>query len=204
MNIQEKLDFFRQLIQCNHNLSLRSYDPAFILAHSDIMHEAALADDTALILLSLEEPIRKHVENKIHEPLFIDDHLSLIWIVAFEYEEDSLRGIHTLGPAYSGRNSYQNIKKELDKHDLSVSNRIKVFKLFDHIPIIPTNQLFQYAVMLHYCVTGKQITTNDLHFSEKASGKPSSHEINLITEEHRGIWIAEQEFMNRLREGNPN
>ena len=83
MNIQEKLDFFRQLIQCNHNLSLRSYDPAFILAHSDIMHEAALADDTALILLSLEEPIRKHVENKIHEPLFIDDHLSLIWIVAF-------------------------------------------------------------------------------------------------------------------------
>jgi AraC-like DNA-binding protein len=204
MNIQEKLDFFRQLIQCNHNLSLRSYDPAFILAHSDIMHEAALADDTALILLSLEEPIRKHVENKIHEPLFIDDHLSLIWIVAFEYEEDSLRGIHTLGPAYSGRNSYQNIKKELDKHDLSVSNRIKVFKLFDHIPIIPTNQLFQYAVMLHYCVTGKQITTNDLHFSEKASGKPSSSEINLITEEHRGIWIAEQEFMNRLREGNPN
>lgn len=85
-----------------------------------------------------------------------------------------------------------------------MSNRIKVFKLFDHIPIIPTNQLFQYAVMLHYCVTGKQITTNDLHFSEKASGKPSSYEINLITEEHRGIWIAEQEFMNRLREGNPN
>ena len=105
--------------------------------------------------------------------LLITLELILIWIVAFEYEEDSLRGIHTLGPAYSGRNSYQNIKKELDKHDLSVSNRIKVFKLFDHIPIIPTNQLFQYAVMLHYCVTGKQITTNDLHFSVKASGKPS-------------------------------
>lgn len=114
------------------------------------------------------------IEKEIHEPLFIDNHLGLIWIVAFEYEDNSLRGIHALGPAYSGRNSYHNIKKELDKHDLSVSNRIKVFKLFDHIPIIPTNQLFQYAVMLHYCVTGRRITTNDLRFTEKASGKPSS------------------------------
>ncbi len=204
MNIQEKLDFFHQIIQCNHNLSLHSYDPELVLTQSNILQDAASNDDDTLALLSLGEPIRKHIENEIHEPLFIDDHLGLIWIVAFEYEENSLRGIHTLGPAYSGRNSYQNIKKELDKHDLSVSNRIKVFKLFDHIPIIPTNQLFQYAVMLHYCVTGKRITTNDLHFSEKASGKQSSSEINLITEEHRGIWIAEQEFMNLLREGNPN
>ncbi|MDE5598525.1 MAG: hypothetical protein K2J04_11950, partial [Lachnospiraceae bacterium] len=131
MNIQEKLDFFHQIIQCNHNLSMHSYEPELILTHSNIIQETASSDDDALVLLSLSEPIRKHIENKIHEPLFIDDHLGLIWIVAFEYEENSLHGIHTLGPAYSGRNSYQNIKKELDKHDLSVSNRIKVFKLFD-------------------------------------------------------------------------
>ncbi len=204
MNIQEKLDFFQQLIQCNYNLSLRSYEPDLILTHSDIPQDPALNDDDTLVLLSLEKPIRKHIENEMQNPLFVDDHLGLIWIVAFEYEKNFLRGIHTLGPAYSGRNSYENIKKELDKHNLSVSNRIKVFKLFDHIPIIPTNQLFQYAVMLHYCVTGKRITTNDLHFTEKASQKPSSSEINLITEEHRGIWIAEQEFMKMLREGNPN
>lgn len=204
MNIKEKLDFFSNLIQCNHNLPLHSYKPELILARSGIPQDASLSDDDTLVLLSLQEPIKKHLQNKKREPLFIDDHLGLIWIVAFEYEENTLLGIHTLGPAYSGRNSYQNIKKELDKRDLSVSNRIKVFKLFDHIPIIPTNQLFQYAVMLHYCVTGRRITTNDLHFSENASGKPSSSEINLITEEHRGIWIAEQELMNMLREGNPN
>lgn len=204
MNIREKLDFFHQIIQCNHNLSLHSYEPELILTHSDNIQDVAASYDDTMVLFSLSEPIRKHIENEIREPLFIDDHLGLIWLVAFEYEENSLQGIHALGPAYSGRNSYQNIKKELDKHDLSISNRIKVFKLFDHIPIIPTNQLFQYAVMLHYCVTGKRITTNDLHFTEKASEKPSSSEINLITEEHRGIWLAEQEFMNRLREGNPN
>ena len=204
MNIKEKLDFFSHLIKCNHNLPLHSYKPELILARSGIQQDASLSDDDTLVLLSLLETIKRHLQNQKRNPLFIDDHLGLIWIVAFEYEENTLQGIHTLGPAYSGRNSYQNIKKELDKRDLSVSNRIKVFKLFDHIPIIPTNQLFQYAVMLHYCVTGRQITTNDLHFSENVSEKPSSSEINLITEEHRGIWIAEQEFMNMLREGNPN
>lgn len=204
MNIQEKLDFFQQLIQCNHNLPLHSFSPDFVFAHSDILEDISANDDQTLILLSLEEPIRKHVENQKRESLFIDEHLGLIWIVAFEYHEDSLCGIHALGPAYSGKNSYQMIKKELDKKNLSINIRTKVFRLFEHIPIIPTNQLFQYAVMLHYCVTGRRITTNDIQFTEKASQTPSSSEINLIPEEHRGVWMAEQEFMNMLRDGNPN
>lgn len=204
MNIQEKLTFFQQLIQCNHNLSLHSYEPELLLAVSDTLPDDRTNDEDSLIFLSLGESIRKHTENKIRQPLFIDDYLGLIWIAAFEYENNVLHRIHVLGPAYSGRNSYQNVKKELDRHNLSVSSRIKVFKLFDNIPIIPTNQLFQYAVMLHYCITGKRITTNDLHFSQKSASKSSSSEVNLITEEHRGVWMAEQEFMNMLREGNPN
>ena len=48
------------------------------------------ADDDTMVLFSLSEPIRKHIENEIREPLFIDDHLGLIWLVAFEYEENSL------------------------------------------------------------------------------------------------------------------
>lgn len=113
MNIQEKLDFFQQLIQCNHNLPLHSFSPDFVFAHSDILEDISANDDKTLILLTLEEPIRKHVENRKREPLFIDDHLGMIWIVAFEYHEDSLCGIHALGPAYSGRNSYQMIKKRV-------------------------------------------------------------------------------------------
>lgn len=204
MDIQEKLTFFQQLIQCSHNLSLHSYEPQVLLAASDTKQDERINDDDALIFLSLGESIRKYIENRAEHPLFIDDYLGLIWIVAFGYENNVLCMIHILGPAYSGRNSYQNVKKELDRHDLSVSSRIKVFKLFDNIPIIPTNQLFQYAIMLHYCITGKRITTNDLHFSQKNTPQSSSSEVNLITEEHRGVWMAEQEFMNMLREGNPN
>ena len=147
MNIQEKLDFFQQLIQCNHNLPLHSFSPDFVFAHSDILEDISANDDQTLILLSLEEPIRKHVENQKREPLFIDEHLGLIWIVAFEYHEDSLCGIHALGPAYSGKNSYQMIKKELDKKNLSVQ------RFFAYLNIFQSSLLISFFSMLLCCIT---------------------------------------------------
>ena len=204
MTVQEKLDFFLQLVQCNHNLFLHSFRPEYALSHCHRPQDASSDDHDALILLNLEELLRRHAETGKREPLFIADHLGLIWIAAFEYREDTLQYIHVLGPAFSGKNSYQVLKKELDEHSLSVKIRAKVFRYFDDIPIIPTNQLYQYAAMLHFCVTGERITANDLYFAGKTTESPSSTEVNLIMEEHRGIWMAEQEFMKMLREGNPN
>ncbi len=203
MNIHEKLDFFRQLILCNHELPLRSYDPSFLLA-SPAASPHALEDDDMLVLISLEEPLKKYVESRSRRPVLIDDYLGLIWIAAFAWDQDHLQGIHVLGPAYSGRTSYQAVKKGLDKHDLSISIRAKIFRYFEHIPIIPTNQLFQYAVMLHYCITGQRLTTNDIRFIERSTEDASVPEASLISEEHRGVWAAEQTFINMLREGNPN
>ena len=54
MNIQEKLDFFQQLIQCSHNLALHSYEPELVLA-PDLLRNASANNDDALVLLSLEE-----------------------------------------------------------------------------------------------------------------------------------------------------
>ena len=59
MNIQDKLNFFQQLIQCSYNLSLHSYDPELILV-PDKLQTASAKDDDALILLSLEESIHCH------------------------------------------------------------------------------------------------------------------------------------------------
>lgn len=204
MTIQEKLDFFLQLVQCNHNLSLHSFPPEYVLSHSPLPQDAASGDNLdTLILLNLEEPLRRHAEAGKRTPLFIADRLGLIWIAAFEYLEEALQCIHVLGPAFSAKNSYQVLKKELNQHNLSVKIRARVFRNFDDIPIIPSNQLYQYASMLHYCVTGERLTANDLYYAGKSEESPSSAEVNLIMEEHRGIWMAEQEFMSMLREGNP-
>ncbi len=202
MDIHENLNFFGQLVACIYNLGLHSYEPERIFSPSDAADPTA-NDDDSLIFLSLEEPLKKHIAQKRKTPLFIDHQLGLIWIVAFEYEVENLRGIHVLGPAYSGKNSYQFIKKELDRHDLSVTIRSRVFRLFEQIPVIPVNQLFQYAVMLHYCVTGERITTSDLTYA-KTSEKDRPADPGLAAKDHRGVWIAEQQLLQMLREGNPD
>lgn len=203
MNTQERLDFFRELIQLSYDLSLQSYDAEVFLNSSEMPQGITENDDDMLMIHILKEPIQRHAESGFRRPLFLDDHIGLIWIAAFEYEQDLLRRIHILGPAYSGRNSFQTIKKELDERELSVPTRAKVFQYFEHFPIVPTNQLYQYAVMLHYAITGERITNHDIRFTQKASRKASTSEVDLITQEHRGIWMAEQEFVKMLREGNP-
>mgnify|MGYP000016651236 FL=1 len=150
MNIQEKLDFFQQLIQCNHNLPLHSFSPDFVFAHSDILEDISANDDQTLILLSLEEPIRKHVENQKREPLFIDEHLGLIWIVAFEYHEDSLCGIHALGPAYYRKKLLSDDKKELDKKTFP---SISVQRFFAYLNIFQSSLLISFFSMLLCCIT---------------------------------------------------
>lgn len=201
MDIQEKLNLLEQLIRCCYDISLRSYPPQ-LLTGSDSSGQSP-DSDSILILLNLEAHLLKHIGEKGREPLFLADGLGLLWIAGFEYKGDSLERIHILGPAYSGRNSFQVIRRKLEEHNLSVVVRARMFRIFDHIPVIPTNQLFQYAVMLHYCITGQRISTNDIRFAQEPGRVSASSEVNLITTEHRGIWMAEQEFMKMLREGNP-
>ena len=202
MDIRNKLDFLEQLIRCCYDISLRSYPPQLI--NEPAVPGQSPDNDSILILLNLQAHLHEHIRHKEKLPLFIADQLGLIWIAGFEYREDCLRQIHILGPAYSGKNSFQVIRRKLEEHNLSVAVRARMFRIFEHIPVIPTNQLFQYAVMLHYCITGQRISTNDIRFAQEPGHSPSSQEINLITTEHRGIWMAEQEFMKMLREGNPN
>ncbi len=202
MNIQEKLDFFRQLFTCIYNLSLNSYAPELLFNATKTAGDSR-NDDDSLIFLSLGEPLQKHISQQKRYPLFIDHELGLIWIAAFEYDGEILRRIHVLGPAFSGRSSYQIVKKQLDRHNLSVTIRSRVFRLFEQIPVIPVNQLFQYAVMLHYCVTGERITTNDLTFTDRTKEARSPKQ-DLAAKDHRGVWFAEQQLIQMLREGNPD
>lgn len=202
MDIQKRLDLLEQLIRCCYDISLRSYPPQLLSGPSGPGQPPD--SDSILILLNLETHLQKHISEKDPHPLFLADRLGLLWIAGFEYEGSSLERIHVLGPAYSGRNSFQVIRRKLEEHNLSVAVRARMFRLFEHIPVIPANQLFQYAVMLHYCITQRRISTNDIRFAQEPGRISSSSEANLITTEHRGIWMAEQEFMNMLREGNPN
>lgn len=200
-NIKENLSLFQELISCNNNLYLWSYSSDFKLLHTNCPEELVEREN---IFLINQSDILLNYAKEGHFPCILDSFLNILWIAAFELKDNELHRIHIIGPSFFGKNSYQNLKYKLDKRNYSVPARLAVLKHLDAIPIIPSNLLFQYAIMLHYCITGEKITSQDIHYLSSAEIPNQNKDTKHIAEEHPGIWAAEQELLNMIREGNPN
>lgn len=155
-----------------------------------------------LRMMGLSTTVKDIASSGHRAPVIMASEFGFVWIIGFDYEGEALRGIHVVGPAFTGKNSMLLIKKKLDGYNLSVKIRAQVFKTIQDVPIIPTNTLMHYAVMLHYAITGQQISTDDIHMH--AREESDKDEIIKISEEHRGIWFNEQQLMTMFREGNPD
>lgn len=201
MNIDERLCLFHELINCNYTVDLWAYTPDLKPLHSTC--PSSIDANGTIPATQFPEAITEYARSGNRAPFIADTDFGLLYVFAFEYQVEKLMRIHMMGPVFTGRNSHLILKKELDKKQLSVQLQTKIMRHFEQIPIIPSTQLFQYAVMFHCCVTGEKININEIQFSH-SENRDTASEITLISEEHRGIWIAEQHMMQMFREGNPD
>lgn len=207
-DVDLRVQFLMQLIECCYSMMLISYKPDdFLEAAIDFDADFDMNDRDAVemvIATSVKAPVARHIEAKRETPLYIDSELGLIWIAGFDYDSKSIRRIYLIGPAFSGKNNFETLKAAMDTSNYSVKSKAAVFRYFERTPVIPTNTLFQYGLMLHFCITGKRITVGDLTYAyeEPASGRTlANSEAGLITSEHRGVREAEQQFLDMIRRG---
>lgn len=201
MTTNEQISFFNDLICCNYRMYLWSYSPDLSLLHTTC--PSANSSCEPVLLPDYTSALLGYITRGGSMPFILDTLPGLLYTATFEYQGASLIRIHIMGPAFTGKNSHLLLKRDLDQREYSVRLRSLIFRQLEQIPIIPTSQLLQYAVMFHYCVTNVRITVTDIEYSpERNSSGPD--ELNLITEEHRGVWTAEQALMKMFREGNPD
>lgn len=201
MNASDKISFFLELINCNYELYIWEYDADLQLSHSNWTE--SIFSGNFLSYTGLHKLIEDHLTGGKRTPLILEAEGNLMWITGFLYEEHELQHIYLLGPIYSGRDSHMLMRKHLDRYELSVKTRSQVFKTFEKFPTIPGNITNQYAVMLHYCLSGEKISTNDLIFQSIVPPSAKEHR-PAISSEHTGIWYAEQQLCKMFAEGNPN
>lgn len=202
MNVRKNLELFQELIRCNQPLYLWNYSPDMQLLHttcpdSEVNGDYVFMDDTVKVLLEYSKTG--------HYPLVLTNFLNVLWVAAFERDKasDRLLAIHIIGPMFSGENSQQKIREKLESRNWSVQSRLLVIKRLEQVPIVPSNLMFQYTFMLHYCVTGEKITYKNLEYSsmyEQAAEKDNA--ILNVSNEHLGIYASEQELLNAIRTGN--
>ena len=78
-----------------------------------------------------------------------------------------------------------------------------VLKHLENVPIVPSNLMFQYSIMLHYCITGEKISSSDLVYSSMYGNTDENTDaIRNVSKEHLGVWAAEQDLLNAIRTGN--
>ena len=208
MNIDEKLRFLHELISCTYRIYLWEFDADLRLLDtnytSSVKHLSLFRSD------GFARPIRQELDRGNSYPMILETDFGLLWIIAFEYHDLRPERIHMLGPAFNGRNSRLLLRSKLDEFNLDAREYNHILRELEEVPIIPTNQLMQYAVMLHCTITGAHITADQVISSSGAEVEDSlsersfQSELEKISGEHRGIWEAEQRFLSLIREGNPD
>lgn len=223
MTMDERLSYFHELINCSYPVDLWVYSPDFKLVRSTCPPDQEVPE--MFPLMQFPPALSEYLRTGSRFPFILDAALGLIYVFVFEYENEpenktasgstdtgnctknsvagTLRYIHMMGPVFNGKNTHLILRKELSRRNLSIELQKKVLEQLEKVPIIPTTQFYQYAVMFHYAVTGEHISTSDICFPDTEDSDAFS-EIRLISEEHRGVWIAEQRMLQMFREGNPD
>lgn len=200
MDIQEKLSFFQNMINCCHNLYFWCYDSENTLLYSSSPEEWQTL--TAFFIRQHLEMIQFHFSQN-DKPLIMGNEYNMLWIVVPEKSEDKLERFHIMGPFFTSDYPLKEIKAQLDQKQLSVRLTRGFTQFLKELPIISINRIFEYAVMFYYCITGRKISVSDLNY-QSSDGKNTEQQLGNDDSEAHGTYEAEQEMLRMVREGDLN
>ena len=86
---------------------------------------------------------------------------------------------------------------------LVLSSAYQLMRNLERIPAVMANHLFQYALMLHYCVTGEQLGTGDIMF-QRTPIPETAQEEKPAKGDRMQTYMAEQALLRMVREGDLN
>ena len=201
MKKETKLAVLKELIANSHDLCYSVYTPDLKLVSSS--WDAERMEGMDLLLAGVGEEMLAYSKDW-HYPFLLDSFLNITWIADFEWKEDKLYRIHILGPTLNNQNSYEDLRDKLDRRHLSIPLKHAVLKHLNALPIIANNVFYEYAFMLHYCLTGERITSQDFALPKGSQNNPEEEVKDSFSKDHNGIWQSEQHLLAMLREGNPN
>lgn len=200
METHARIHLLRDMVRCCHNLYLWSYDPDFQLLESNCPQEVLISqffsiDTQRSLLLDYAKQHRK--------PSILSNDLGLVWIVSPEWEECAPVRVHILGPLFLDDVPPENIRRYLSGFHFSSTVYQEALRFFKDLPVISMSRVFEYAIMMHYCIYTEQIQVSDLHY--RKSGQAKLQDWNQMEEAKiHGTYEAEQEMLRYVREGDLN
>jgi len=199
MEVAERLSLFQDMVKCCHTLYFWTYTKDLVLLESNCPQEKTI---NFVFNLAGQQSLFLPYVNTHKKPRILSNDLGLMWIIAPQWQEESLDRIHVLGPFYIEDTSTNNLERHIMQYNLSASIRNEMNLFFRSLPVISLGRVFEYAIMLHFCIYGEQIQVSDLHYrhSPKTNGNDHYESVSNL----HGTYEAEQEMLRMVREGDLN
>ena len=199
MEMRDRLDLFQDMVQCCHNLYLWEYDRELVLIRSNCPLENTVRNlfslgDTRNILLDYA--------SRHFKPMIMTNALGLMWAAIPERDGEELRHFHLLGPFFMNDRSTQDLEAGLKKLQLSANMLHDVLAFLRSLPVISLSRVYEYTIMLYFCITGEKITVSDMHYQENEGILPADRKARKA--DIHGTYEMEQEMVRMVREGNLN
>ncbi len=201
MSLSDELSLFKELICCSHNLYFWQLKPDLTLIYTSCPED--LKTGYKFFLNAQAQPILNYAADDGKYPFIMDSFLNILWIADFSRKNGEPEYIYLIGPVFTGEYSYNHVIEILTKRNLSAKTRAEIMKQIEQVPVISTNILFQYAIMLHYCICKEKISYKYFSFSS-AKQEPTEADRKNTVVEHTGIWASEQNLLNMVRSGSAN
>jgi AraC-like DNA-binding protein len=193
----EKLQLFQGMLSACHKLFLRSYDSDFYCLGTET-EEERLAEE--LFALSREGTDLGSALAGGEGPLLFTNKVNMVWICCPEFQEDALHRIHALGPFFMDDFSIGAVTAGLAGAGASQKLRSSAQSLIRSLPVLSWSRIQEYALMLHFLITGEKIRRSDLRFYGSGELSPAGHGEEAAADTH-GTYQAEQEMLRMVREG---
>ncbi|RKL64893.1 hypothetical protein CR203_23870 [Salipaludibacillus neizhouensis] len=196
----EILDAFRQLTGSCYEIWNWKYDFRFNVIESDCPNESLF---NSLFFANGRRAAIEEYMSKSTLPIVFTSSTMLSWIVAFEPSSVGINAIYVKGPFFSGYNDPKSYSDIIDAIELTADTEEIMLASLKKLPMLTSSSIMQFALMLHYCLTGKTITVDHVSSLSSISKKKKSTFKVMIDqfEGESGYWNIEHELLDRVRNG---
>jgi AraC-like DNA-binding protein len=201
MDVERNMQLFQELVSCGSNIYTWCYDTDGQLLYSNCPHEALL--NTAFSLFGCKDQMLRHGRED-DNPTTLGTAFGLMWAAAFQKENGKLNRAYVIGPVFFSDVSMQSIEYGFEYYnnlEISLAWKHQLRNVLPQLPVVQNIVLTRYALMLHYCITGKKLNASDLFHS--ALDTVSAHPEAGQRDRHK-VWMAEQAMLQMVRTGDLN
>lgn len=195
----EKIRLFKELLTCGPTVFSWTYDAAGDLLDTNCEH---LVLDKIFRATECKEYMIDYAKT-MTAPLLLSAPLGIMWCAVIQRIDEVLLRIHVIGPVFNTEIPSIGIQKAASQYNIPLSWRSGFIHLLQTLPVVSSTLFFQYAIMLHYCATGKKLSRSDIQFQQSHANPKETSNISSA-KDRRQVYQAEQAILQNVRTGNPD